>query len=55
MVESNPFVIVMPVYPEVNNLDVTAPREMFGWWDSSDPARNLQILIAAEHAGTIST
>src|SRR5262245_12362959 len=50
-----PYIIVIPVYDRVNLLDVAAPREMFGWWSSYDSSRDVQIVIAAETKGVVST
>ncbi|MBV9722570.1 MAG: DJ-1/PfpI family protein [Mycobacterium sp.] len=49
------FTIVIPVYEDVNLLDVAAPREMFGWWDDSDNTRAIQIVVAAETKGIVRT
>jgi cyclohexyl-isocyanide hydratase len=50
-----PYIIVIPVYEQVNLLDVAAPREMFGWWAANDMSRDIQIVVAAEKKGVVGT
>ena len=49
------FSIVIPVYEKVNQLDVAAPLEMFGWRASYDHAKDIQISLAAEVRGVVNT
>lgn len=49
------YAIVIPIYERVNLLDVAAPHEMFGWWSSYDCSREIDIVIAAETKGVVST
>jgi cyclohexyl-isocyanide hydratase len=49
------YFIVMPVYEEVNLLDVAAPREIFGWWAANEMSREVQIVVAAEKKGLVTT
>jgi transcriptional regulator GlxA family with amidase domain len=50
-----PYIIVIPIYEQVNLLDVAAPREMFGWWEDADKSRDIQIVVAAETKGVVGT
>jgi len=50
-----PYFIIIPVYKEVNLLDVAAPREMFGWWADYQQSRDIQLVVAAETKGIVRT
>ena len=52
---STRFVIVMPLYEDVNLFDVAAPRELFGWWSNMDRNQEIELVCVAKSAGEIET
>ena len=49
------FLIVIPIYHEVNLFDVAAPRELFGWWANFDTSKDIEIIFASESDEALET